>query len=143
RAQGKPTLLSEYTGPGSDFAWWVRGLYGVLKYTVGRPNITLARHTLCASPAVADSMRRLCPKREIIQVLSPLQHDLFRPAQAGEKQAAKAALGLPADRPVVLYAGRVVAHKGADLLLEAADPRWTLVFCGPCDEEMRARLAAK
>lgn len=40
----------------------------------------------------------------------------FRP---GDRDAARARLGLPAGRKIVLFAGRLQAHKGTDVLVEA------------------------
>ncbi|MBE7209845.1 MAG: glycosyltransferase family 4 protein [Gluconacetobacter diazotrophicus] len=50
-------------------------------------------------------------------------HNGFDPsrfAHAPDRAAARAALGLPADRPVVLYAGRINHRKGLELLVRAA-----------------------
>lgn len=48
----------------------------------------------------------------------------------------------------VLFVGRLLPHKGADVLIEAADPSWEIVVCGrPLDphyvEDLRALGAAK
>lgn len=43
---------------------------------------------------------------------------------------ARKRLGLPADRVLVLFAGRLVPKKGYDLLIEAAGPEYDLVFAG-------------
>src|SRR5205085_2648711 len=44
----------------------------------------------------------------------------FRPLDAGERAAARAELGLPADATVVLGLSRLVPRKGFDVLLRAA-----------------------
>jgi glycosyltransferase involved in cell wall biosynthesis len=43
----------------------------------------------------------------------------FRPADAGERRALRAALGLPADALVIAYTGRLLRGKGLDVLLAA------------------------
>jgi glycosyltransferase involved in cell wall biosynthesis len=44
------------------------------------------------------------------------------------KEAARSALGLPADRPIALYAGRINAEKGLDQILALADLRRDVLF---------------
>lgn len=57
--------------------------------------------------------------------------DLFVPcASPAERRALRHRLGLPEDRVLVLFAGRLVPKKGYHLLLSAADPAYDLVFAG-------------
>ncbi|WP_436525457.1 glycosyltransferase family 4 protein [Actinoplanes sp. HUAS TT8] len=53
---------------------------------------------------------------------------VFRPA-AGKNEI-RERLGLPADRILVLFAGRLVPKKGYDQLIAAAGPEYDLVFAG-------------
>ncbi|HEY6815381.1 MAG TPA: glycosyltransferase family 4 protein [Croceibacterium sp.] len=50
------------------------------------------------------------------------------PAERLDKATARAQLGLPPDRPIALYAGRVNAAKGLDVLLALADRRPEVLF---------------
>ena len=73
---------------------------------------------------------------------------LFRP---GDRQAARAALGLPQDAEVVLYVGRLVPEKGLRELLHATRhlaatrPQARVIFVGdgPLYTELAATLAAE
>ncbi|GLW33450.1 glycosyltransferase family 4 protein [Actinoplanes regularis] len=57
--------------------------------------------------------------------------ELFRPCGSlAERRSIRERLGLPVDRTLVLFAGRLVPKKGYDLLLAAADPAYDLVFAG-------------
>ena len=60
------------------------------------------------------------------------------------KAEARAALGLPADRPIAVYAGRVNGRKGLDriLLLAAARPQVLFLFVGSEGEGEVERAAA-
>jgi glycosyltransferase involved in cell wall biosynthesis len=62
------------------------------------------------------------------------------------KVEARAALGLPADRAIAVYAGRINAHKGLDRLLALADLRPRVLFLlvgsegpGPIEAEAASR----
>ncbi|GAA2638039.1 glycosyltransferase family 4 protein [Paractinoplanes durhamensis] len=51
-------------------------------------------------------------------------------ASPAERRSLRERLGLPVDRVLVLFAGRLVPKKGYDLLLAAAGPSYDLVFAG-------------
>jgi D-inositol-3-phosphate glycosyltransferase len=56
---------------------------------------------------------------------------LFTPSSSeSERRSIRERLGLPADRVLVLFAGRLVPKKGYDLLTAAAGPEYDLVFAG-------------
>lgn len=62
--------------------------------------------------------------------------ELFRPARSeAEQRAAREEFGLPQDAVLVLFIGRLQPKKGTELLLEARDPAYQLVFAGPGDDE--------
>src|SRR5262249_18270538 len=61
----------------------------------------------------------------------------FRPASADERRSLRSRLGLPADRPVLLFLGRFVEKKGLPVVRALAErfPRlhWVLAGWGPID----------
>jgi glycosyltransferase involved in cell wall biosynthesis len=73
---------------------------------------------------------------------------VFRPAAAGECQMLRARLGLPQDRVVCVFIGRLVPQKDPGLLLEAwskvnrPDAHLVLVGDGPLRPHLEARIAA-
>nr|WP_240675617.1 glycosyltransferase [Cellulomonas endophytica] len=86
---------------------------------LGEESVVAGAHALVAS--TGDEARELtdlygaAPDR--VHVVEPgVDLDGFRP---GDRAAARAALGLPADRPVVLFAGRVQPLKAPDVLVRA------------------------
>ncbi|HMQ30691.1 MAG TPA: glycosyltransferase family 1 protein [Chloroflexaceae bacterium] len=110
------------------------------------------RAALTRSAAVAsltDDFRRLLAQigwrdpAEVAVIPDAYDERLFAPR---DRAAARAALGLPADAPVVAYAGMTFAHRWLDGLLAAAarlgaaHPGLTLLLVGGRDGE-RAELA--
>ncbi len=56
---------------------------------------------------------------------------LFRPGDPAKALATRVKYGLAPDRPVVLFAGRLVPKKGADKLIAAASSEYQIVLAGP------------
>ena len=89
-----------------------------------------ARHRDCLglvlhSEYAARSYRRAGVPEDRIAVA----HNGFDPpATTPDKAAARAALGLPADRPIAVYAGRINATKGLDTVLALAERRPQVLF---------------
>lgn len=89
---------------------------------VGEEQVVEAADALVAStPAEARQLVELYgadPAR--VHVVEPgVDLDRFRPADAATRAAARARLGMPADRRVVLFAGRVQPLKAPDVLVRA------------------------
>jgi rhamnosyl/mannosyltransferase len=54
----------------------------------------------------------------------------FTPANADEKIVQRKVFGLPIEKTIILFVGRLVPKKGFSLLFEARDPRYEIVFAG-------------
>jgi len=70
-----------------------------------------------ASPTVDLLVRDGVPKERIRPLIDGVDTDVFAPHP---KEAIRARLGLPGDRPIVSYLGVLNSYQGVDLLLEAA-----------------------
>jgi glycosyltransferase involved in cell wall biosynthesis len=57
--------------------------------------------------------------------------EVFRPGDPVIRKAVRDEFGLPQDRPVVLFAGRLVPKKGYRELIAAHDPGYEIVLVGP------------
>ena len=120
---------------------WATGLLHLID------RVALTRSTAVAS--LTDDFRRLLAQigwrnpAEVAVIPDAYDERLFAP---GDRAAARAALGLPPNAPLIVYAGMTVAHHWLDGLLEAtarlapAHPGLTLVLVGGRDAE-RAALA--
>ncbi|MGU3495157.1 glycosyltransferase [Xanthobacteraceae bacterium A53D] len=100
-------------------------------------------HVVAVSDNVAEAMRELMPRSSVRVIRNAVDTDRFMPA---DRTAARAALGLPPDVPVVGAAGRLEEVKGQDVLLRAMVrvighlPSAHLVLAG--DGSKRAELEA-
>lgn len=133
RLQRKPALLTDHGGIqkfGSRAAT-LAARFGA--ESVGRLSATIATRTLAYNSRIVATLNRLGRRRDTAFLANPVDPAVFAPPTTEQRAAARAALGWPADRPKVLFAGRLIAAKGVPLLLAAADPAFDLVFCGPGD----------
>ncbi|MFD7734721.1 glycosyltransferase family 4 protein [Kitasatospora phosalacinea] len=107
-----------------------RAVYG----TAGRALLRGARRVFTLNATVAEFTRGAGARPERMRHLpNGVDGALFRPARSTEERdEARAALGLPTGRTLVLFAGRLVPKKGHDLLLAAHRPGagWDLVLAG-------------
>lgn len=88
--------------------WWLRIAIGSVDRT-----LSVSRDT--ADRWAGTGLRR----SKVTVVLTAVDLDHYRPADASARSATRAGLGLHEDDFVVLYAGRIDRAKGVDVLLEA------------------------
>lgn len=97
--------------------------------TVGRVVLRRAETVLPIDEHVADDVRAAGAGR--VEVLgNGVDTARFRPLDPPERAAARAGLGLPADRPLVLFVGRFVPKKGFPWVVSAASDDYDLVLVG-------------
>lgn len=93
--------------------------YRRLEGLTRRLSLRFAQGLVIASAAEAERVQRRygVPAAKIARIANPLDLSLWFPE---DRAAARAALGLPAEAPVVIWHGRVdIRRKGLDLLLAA------------------------
>jgi teichuronic acid biosynthesis glycosyltransferase TuaC len=89
---------------------------------------------LAVADSLADDMASLgMPRARIVTHHTGIDRAIFRPA---DRQAARAALGLPADAPVIVSVGALIPRKGQDHVIRAlpllpADCRYVIAGAGP------------
>jgi D-inositol-3-phosphate glycosyltransferase len=145
RRAGKPVLLSQHVGvvhyASPVLNWLQRGAYA----TLGRATLRAASRVVFATPAAARYVAALLhihPERTCA-IPNGVDTTRFRPASSAERRTARESLGLPLDRPIVLFAGRLVAKKGIDLVLGVSDhlpgTHFLIVGDGPMQPLLRKR----
>jgi len=108
-----------------------------------------ARAFVAASRNLVDALAAVAPDHAPAAVVPyGVDTDAFVPR---DRAAVRRRLGIPADRPLVVYAGLLIARKGVDVLLDgfgrlaARRPDVELVVVGGSDErdDRRGALAAR
>lgn len=143
RLQGKWSVCTDHGGL-LQYRWSVGTLFlRMLFATVGRVTARCADRLVAYNRDVEALAQRLSgDAAKVAFVANPVDPTVFRPPTAEERAVARRQLGWDVT-PRVLLVGRLLPHKGIDVLLEAADPSYRLVFCGPGDDETRARIEAR
>ena len=122
RALGKPVIVSQNIG----FVWYrfavLRWIETAAYATLGRSVLRKATHVVLATPTAEAYADQLLGGRPPHVSAFPIGIDTerFRPPRAGDRERLRAQLGLPGDRPVVLFAGRLVEKKGIAVAVEVA-----------------------
>jgi glycosyltransferase involved in cell wall biosynthesis len=150
-----PHLLTQHVGLVEHPSALVRGVQRAVYAVAGRPLLGRARTVLTLNASVAAFVRERGARPERARHLANgVDTGLFRPAASAEERVlARKRFGLPQDRALVLFVGRLVPKKGYDLLLAAhgsetgrdpgRDPGYDLAFVGDGDAGALAALAGR
>lgn len=132
RRFNKPLLLTQHvamvTHPSTIVTFVEKLVYGVW----GKAIFRASQKVIVYQRVVRDFvMRQGVAKERIMEAQNGVELDLFSPITHEEKVARRKKLGLPTDRTLVLFVGRLVPKKGYRELFEARDPAYDIVFVGP------------
>lgn len=143
RLQGKWSVCTDHGGL-LKYRWNAGTLFlRMLFATVGRVTARCADRLVAYNRDVEALAQRLSgDAAKVAFVANPVDPTVFRRPSAEERAAARRGLGWD-ETPRVLLVGRLLPHKGIDVLLDASDPSYRLVFCGPGDDAVRARIRAR
>lgn len=129
---GTPHVLTQHVAlvehPSAVVRWTQRAVCTV----AGRRLLQRAARVLVLNATVAAFARAQGARPQAVQhFVNGVDTLLFRPARSpAERARIRSRLGLPQDRVLVLFVGRLVPKKGYQLLLAAAGPAYELVFAG-------------
>jgi glycosyltransferase involved in cell wall biosynthesis len=138
RWYGKPVLLAQHIAAVPYSNPVLRGIMGAANAMVARPMLVTADQVVFISAAVAARFSRVPFKTAPRIIFNGVDTNVFRlPPPGFDKAGARLAMGLPVDRPVVLFVGRFVEKKGLHLIEQLARQRPDLTFAlagwGPID----------
>ena len=132
RLRGRPTILTDHGGIQRFDSRVTTLLARAGVETVGRLSARLANRLVSYNMRVVRLLERLAG-RPAHFLPNPVDWGLFSPPSPGARASAQEALGWTDGRPRVLFVGRLTPDKGVPVLLDARDPSYDLVFCGPGD----------
>jgi D-inositol-3-phosphate glycosyltransferase len=114
----------------------------VLIETMGRITAHGAHRLIAYNADLERLLARLSGKASKVQFLAnPVDSHRFHPPSVEERSGARKALGWD-DLPRLLFVGRVLPHKGIDLMLALVDAGHEVVFVGPASDEMVQKIEA-
>jgi glycosyltransferase involved in cell wall biosynthesis len=141
RLRGRRRILTDHGGLQQFRSRLTTALLRLAAETVGRLSARLADRLVSYNTRIAGLLERLAGTRaKTLFLPNPIDWGLFHPPAPGEREAARAALDWSTGRPKVLFVGRLTPEKGVPLLVQAADPAYDLVFCGPGDPALLGPL---
>ena len=129
----RPYFLTQHVALVPHPSRLVMGVQRLVYATIGKLAFRGAERVVVYNARVRDFVvGKGVPADRVLLNHNGIDTDLYRPL--GTEQRAKAEFrqryGLPADRPIALFAGRLVPKKGYDLVMGAASPGWTTVIVG-------------
>ncbi|MER3414909.1 MAG: hypothetical protein C4297_01675 [Gemmataceae bacterium] len=133
-------LLTDHGGVQRYHARWVTALARIGAWTVGRLTTLLATRLVAYNTRVLRDLHRLAgPGKPSLFLPYPVDEQIFRAPDPGERASARRRLGWQEDAIYVLFVGRLIADKGVRLVCDARRADWKLVFCGPGDARILPR----
>lgn len=132
RRAGKPVLLVQHIAGIPFRSALLRGTMQLANRLVTRPMLGAADQVVFISETTAGQFAKVRARRSPLILFNGVDTGIFRPAFPGERDAARATLGLPTDRPLALFVGRFVEKKGLEVVraLAARRPGVRFVFAG-------------
>lgn len=131
----KPYALTQHVALVDHPSRLVMAVQRLVYRTVAAPVLRRARGIVVYNTNVRDHLVAMgVPDERVLLTHNGIDTERFTPATPEERRELKASLGLPPDLPVVLFVGRMVPKKGADLVAATADPATrTTVLVGDGD----------
>jgi D-inositol-3-phosphate glycosyltransferase len=131
-----PLVLTQHVAMVDHPSAAVQAVQRLVYGTAGRALLRRARRVFTLNGRVTQFVAGLGAAPEKIGVLpNGVDAAVYRrPADEAERNGIRERFGLPLDRVLVLYVGRLVPKKGIDLVLGAADPAYGLVVVGTGDD---------
>lgn len=122
RRHRRPVVLSQNIGFVPYPLRVVNLLEAAAYRTLGRAVLRGASHVVMGTRAASEYCRPLLgsARTSVSEFPVGIDTELYRPATPEERRSARLRLGLPGERPLVLFAARLVEKKGVPLVLEAA-----------------------
>lgn len=134
----KPVVVTQHVGMVPYSRWILRGLLALANRTLASMVLGGCDCPIFISPKVLSYFTRFvrfrCPP---LFIPNGVTTSIFRPISGDDRQRLRTELGLPIDKPVLLFVGRFVEKKGLPILRILAEHfpecEWILIGWGPID----------
>lgn len=128
----RPALLTQHIGLVPYRSFVLNTAQRMAYRTIGRRNGRRATAWAYYNETARDWLRQVCGiAPPSVFLPNGVDTDLFRPVKgAAEIRSLRERFGLPQDRMVVLFVGRLVSKKGADVVVGAARPAYHVLLVG-------------
>src|SRR6266566_3629566 len=128
RIYKKPFFVTEHVGFVMYKNSAINAIEKLALHTIGLATIRISDATIVYNKFVYKWIRQY--KNEVHYLPNGVDFELFNKSTEQEKQAIRARYNIPLDKFVVLFVGRFVPKKGFDVLYNAKDPSYLLLFVG-------------
>ena len=129
RRAGKPVVVVQHIGEVPYANPILRLMMKTANAVIARPLLARADQVVFISEITRRFFAELAFRRPPLAIFNGVDTAVFRPAaDADESRAMRERLGLPIDRPVVLFVGRFVEKKGLGQIRRTAAARPDLQF---------------
>ncbi len=106
----------------------INAIEKIVFYTMGQLTLKAGDAVVVLNETVYRWIKRY--KNTVFYLPNGVDLALFNKPTAQEKQNIRAHYNIPLDKFVVLFVGRFVPKKGVDILYQAKDPAYLLIFAG-------------
>jgi D-inositol-3-phosphate glycosyltransferase len=142
RISRKPMLLTQHVAMVEHRNRLVMWIQRLVYATAGRAIFAMARTVIVYNENVRTFLHgRGVADARILPLANGIDTGRFRPVPDSERRDIRNRHALPLDRPLVLFVGRLVEKKGYQILLDAKDSTFDLVFVGPGDVPANGRTS--
>jgi glycosyltransferase involved in cell wall biosynthesis len=126
----KPLFITQHVALVDHPSRTVMALQRLIYATSGSLLFRRARHVVVYNANVRETVRQYGGETPVLEVRNGIDTDMFSPCDAAEKRRLRQLHGLPLERPIALFVGRLVAKKGYEELFRARSRDYLTVFVG-------------
>ena len=137
RVRGRPVLITQHAKTIAYEQPYRRWLQTIAYHSLGRFVLMLAGQVIFVSAPVHDEMVRFVkPSQKARVVLNGVDTGFFAPLDSEARAGVRKRFGLEANKPLVLFVGRMVERKGVHLLrpIIEAHGEWNWILVGRQDD---------
>lgn len=128
----KPILLTQHVGLVEHASHLVVWAQKKVYESFGKWIFSRAKTIIAYNDNVREFLSEYeVPNNKILLMRNGVDTTFFRPSIGNERCLLRERYGLPQERPLVLFVGRLVEKKGVQILRDAKDRAFDLVFVGP------------